>query len=329
MQITEKLRAIARSLLENGQVDAVVGFRQGSLAHLTEPFMAVTPDQTDQLVFNSACRMNLAVYLSPKLFQPGRFTPDRPGKEVRVAVTAKGCDSRNMVTQIQENRYQRDQVHIIGLPCTGMADKVKLLAAAPDGIDTVTEQGDKLILSRNGQDTVVSKSEVLQSNCRTCISRNPVIWDEMAEEPVPQPDPGEERFSDVARIEAMTPADKADYFNTLVSGCTRCYACRNACPLCYCPVCFVDESRPQWVGKTVAPGDVMAYHLVRAFHDAGRCTDCGACEAACPMDIPIRAFTRKTIKDAKEAFGWETGMDPELRPPLDCFDLGDPEDFIR
>ncbi|HCY84202.1 MAG TPA: 4Fe-4S ferredoxin [Desulfobacteraceae bacterium] len=329
MELNDTLRDIAKKLLEEGRVDAVLGFRQSSLAHMTEPFLATTAEQADQLVFNSCCRMNLAVYLTPDLFRSGR--PESGKKSPRVAVTAKGCDSRNIVTQIQENRYKRDQVHIIGLPCTGMADKAKLLAAAPEGIDTITEKNGTLILSRDGKETVVSKTEVLQSNCLSCIIRNPVIRDEMAGDPVPELDMDShpDRFADVAEIEALSPADKAGFFETLVSDCTRCYACRNACPLCYCPVCFVDESRPQWVGKTIAPTDVMAFHLLRAFHDAGRCTDCGACEAACPMDIPMRAFTRKTIKDAREGFGWETGMDLNLRPPLDRFDLKDPGDFIR
>lgn len=307
------LRTIARELLEKGEVRAVIGFRQGSLPHMTEPFMARTPDQADQLVFNANCRMNLASYLTPTLMNSDLMTSapkgpdpkgsnqDRPGK---IAVTAKGCDSRNIVTQIQENRFSRDQVYIIGLPCTGMTDRT----AAAAGL--------------SGEDH-------LQSNCRTCISRNPVMSDVMAGDPVPEPSDTQDRFADVERIEAMAPDERAAFFNDLVSSCTRCYACRNACPLCYCPTCFVDESNPQWVGKTVDPTDVMAYHIIRAFHDAGRCTDCGACEAACPMDIRMRLFTRKTIQDALGAYGWETGMDPALRPPLDRFDTRDREDFIR
>lgn len=284
---------IARNLLEKGEVDGVIGYRRATLPHMTEPFMAETPEAAEQLVFNRNCRMNLAVYLTPQLFKSKK----------RVAVTAKGCDSRNMVTQIQENRYTREQLYIIGVPCTGMTDKTKALSDLPT-------------------------DEILQANCRTCVSRNPVISDALAGEPVEELSLGESRFEDVATIESMTSAAKEAYFKEMLSACTRCYACRNACPLCYCSTCFVDESSPQWVGKTVAPTDVMAYHLVRAFHDAGRCTDCGACEAACPMGIPVRTFTRKTIRDAKAAYGWETGMDLYLRPPLDRFGLKDPEDFI-
>ena len=289
----KEIRHIAARLLKEKTVDAVIGYRQGSLPHITQAFMARTPQEAETLVFNRHCRLNLAAYL----------TPERMGKgdTGKLAVVAKGCDSRNMVTQIQENRYARENVHIIGVPCTGMLDKSKLAAG----------------------------EEALQSNCTTCIARNPVIHDEMAADPVPELELGSERFADVRRIEAMAPDEKAAFFEEIVSGCTRCYACRNACPLCYCPTCFVDESRPQWVGKTIDPTDVLTYHLVRAFHDAGRCTDCGACEAACPMNIPMRHFTRKTVSDTVRAFGCETGMDLNLRPPLDRYDLKDPEEFIR
>ena len=297
-KIQEKIREIAATLLENGTVDAVIGYSRGSLPHMTRAIMAKTREDAQKLVFNSHCRMNLAAYLTPELMEKTCVGKDRAGK---VAVVAKGCDSRNMVIQIQENRYARDQVHIIGVPCTGMLDK----AALARGV------------------------EQEQANCATCISRNPVIHDDLAGDPVPEADPGKDRFADVAKIEAMAPPEKAAFFDDLVSGCTRCYACRNACPLCYCPTCFVDEARPQWVGKTVDPTDVMTYHLVRAFHDAGRCTDCGACEAACPMYISMRHFTRKTIRDTVTAFGCEAGTDPDKRPALDRFELKDPEGFIR
>jgi Fe-S oxidoreductase len=62
---------------------------------------------------------------------------------------------------------------------------------------------------------------------------------------------------------------------------------------------------------------------------AGRCTDCGACERACPMDIKVRQFTKKLEKDVKELFGYEVGVVLEERPPLDTYRPDDPQDFIR
>ncbi len=112
----------------------------------------------------------------------------------------------------------------------------------------------------------------------------------------------------------MMVEERWNYFEELIAPCIRCYACRNACPQCYCPTCFVDESRPQWVGKSLDPTDTRTFHFLRAYHMAGRCTDCGACERACPMDIKVRQFTKKLEKDVKELFGYEVGRGPGGAP---------------
>jgi ferredoxin len=91
----------------------------------------------------------------------------------------------------------------------------------------------------------------------------------------------------------------------------------------------VDESGPQWVGKGQNKTDVDTFHFLRAFHCAGRCTDCGACVEACPMGINVRDFTRKLNKDALDMFGWEAGLDIAKRPPLDAYSPDDPNDFIK
>jgi ferredoxin len=91
----------------------------------------------------------------------------------------------------------------------------------------------------------------------------------------------------------------------------------------------VDESRPQWVGKGQDPGDVRTFHFLRAYHCAGRCTDCGSCERACPVGINMRVLTKKLEKDCLDLFGWEAGLSLEVRPPLDTYRPSDPNDFIK
>ena len=41
------------------------------------------------------------------------------------------------------------------------------------------------------------------------------------------------------------------------------------------------------IGTGALPPEVPIFHLVRAVHMAGRCIDCGLCEDACPVDIPV------------------------------------------
>lgn len=309
-----KLREIAKRLLEEEQVDVVIGFKPGSVPGMSEPALVRKPAAVADLTWDSTCRMNLANYLTDR--------------KDRIGVVAKGCDARNIVTHIVENKIRRDQVVIIGAPCTGMVDKVALRDLAGGELSAYSETEDTVTVTGPAGERTAPKADLLQANCKTCIKRNPVIFDELAGEPVEEVRVAD-RFADVAAVEAMAPAEKWAYFDDLLDGCTRCYACKNACPLCYCPTCFVDESRPQWVGKGTDPVDIRTYHFLRAFHCSGRCTDCGACEAACPMDIRMRMFTRKTIKDALDNYGWETGMQEGVRPPMDTYTLEDPDAFIK
>ena len=276
-----KIQEIAERLLGDGSVECVVGFRKGTVAHTSEPCMITKKEDVKDLVWDGNCRLNLANYLT--------------GRKEKIAVIAKGCDSRNIVNHIIENKIGRENLVIIGVPCKGMVDR--------------------------------NNPEQLQDNCSTCTHRNPVIYDELCADLVEE-QTDVDKYEDVRKVEAMGTQEKWEFFEDLLSGCTRCYACKNACPLCYCPTCFVDESRPQWVGKGTDPIDIRTYHFLRAYHCAGRCTDCGACEAACPQNIKVRQFTKKLEKDVYELYGWEAGLTVDKRPPLDSFKLDDPEQFI-
>jgi ferredoxin len=268
-----------------------------------------------QLVWDSNCGINLANYLT--------------NRKDRIGILAKGCDSRNIVTHIVENKIRRDQLVVIGVPCKGMIDKRRIRQMFDDEIEEVTETADgKITVTAGGKETVLEKADMLQQNCSVCIHRNPVLHDELVAEPVEE-QKDVDRYADVREIEAMSPEERWTFFEKLLEPCIRCYACRNACPLCYCPTCFVDESRPQWVGKSQDPTDVRTFHFLRAYHCAGRCTDCGACERSCPVGINMRLFTKKLEKDCLDLFGWEAGMDPDARPPLDVYRPQDPDDFIK
>ena len=314
-EYSEKIREVARGLLEKGEVEVFIGYKKGSVPMMNEPLLVSDPGKADLLYWDSNCGLNLCNYLTKRT--------------ERIGIVANGCTSRSIVTHIIENQIAREQLYIVGIPCTGMIDPRAVSRAVKyREIEVVEEDGDILKVRGKGFEEKLEKRVYLQRNCATCTHPNPVEYDEMVASPVQTPEVVAP-YKDVEKIQGMSPEKRWGFFTRMVSKCTRCYACRNVCPLCYCPICFVDESRPQWVGKSIDPTDTMTFHLLRAYHCAGRCTDCGACERVCPVGIPVRQFTKKLNKDAQELFSWEAGLTLDQRPPLDVYSPDDYNDFIR
>ena len=315
LDYTGKIQSIAKRILQECKVEMVIGFRKGTVPMMNEPVLIKTPEEVNLLHWDSHCGLNLCNYLTKRTD--------------RVGIVANGCNSRNIVTHIIENQIKREQLYIVGIPCTGMIDhRAVKRAAGGKEILEVTEDNDSFTVTGSGFQQAFQKKDFLRTNCAVCLHRNPVEYDEMVADPVPEQE-GVDPFRDVKAIEQKSPDEKRSFFTQLISSCIRCYACRDACPLCYCPTCFVDESRPQWVGKSIDPVDTMTFHFLRAYHCAGRCTDCGACERVCPVGIPVRQFTKKLNKDAFDLFGWEAGISTDQRPPLDVYQVNDYNDFVK
>ena len=71
------------------------------------------------------------------------------------------------------------------------------------------------------------------------------------------------------------------------------------------------------------------FHIIRAFHVAGRCTDCGECSRVCPQHIPLHLLNRKFIKDMNELYGeYQAGVGEEERTPMTTYTKTDAEPSI-
>jgi len=311
--LTTEIREAARKLLREKKVEVVIGFERGSLPLRSRPCFVRNEEDVDRLVWDGTCENNLAKYAAKR--------------KAPMALVAKGCDSRAVVELIKENQVSRDQVTIIGVPCRGMLDRSRLESSvSPKRILQVDEKQDRLLVKGADFEETVSRSDFLCDACRTCTHPNPVLADVLVGEPVGEGN--QDPFADIEAFDAMEPEARWQYLSEEMAKCIRCYACRNACPLCYCPECFVDATMPQWIGKSTDASDTMIFHLMRAYHLAGRCVACGACERACPVGVDIRKLNRKLLKDVKSLFGYEAGLSLEEACPLATFRPDDPEAFI-
>lgn len=91
--------------------------------------------------------------------------------------------------------------------------------------------------------------------------------------------------------------------------CVKCYGCRDICPVCVCKECSLQN--PDFVESGWLPVEVPLFHLARAVHMAGRCVDCGLCEEACPVDIPLRLLYRKVAAVVEDLFDYVPGKSTE------------------
>jgi len=313
LDLSNQIRKVARKLLQQREVELIIGFEQGTLPRHNTPCFIREQEAAERLIWDSFCDNNLANYLVKR--------------QEKVAVVAKGCDVRAIVELIKEKQLSREQVIIIGIPCQGMVDRRRIeVELEGKEIREIEEKDNKLILKGDGFTKVLNRDEYLYPSCEACTHRNPVIYDILIGDMVAEKTT--DQYPDIAEFEANSPDERWQYISDEVSKCIRCYACRNACPLCYCQECFVDNTHPQWIGKTTNISDTIIFHIMRAFHLAGRCVACGACERACPIGVDIRKLNRKLASDVKGLFHYEAGTSLDQVAPLATFRPDDPEGFM-
>jgi formate dehydrogenase (coenzyme F420) beta subunit len=132
----------------------------------------------------------------------------------------------------------------------------------------------------------------------------------------------------IVKLEAMTVNERWLFWNKEFEKCIKCYACRAACPMCYCHRCTTDVNQPQWIPVASHELGNLDYHLMRAMHLAGRCVNCGECANACPMDIPLNLLTYQLIEPIKATFGATAGMKADAVYALSTYKPDDKENFI-
>jgi ferredoxin len=143
------------------------------------------------------------------------------------------------------------------------------------------------------------------------------------------PEISNEERENVEKIEKMTPEERWKFWMNEISKCTKCYACRAACPMCYCQRCTVDCNQPQWVTVPTHQLGNLEWHVMRAMHLAGRCSNCSECFRACPVSIPLNLLTQKILYDIKNQFLSSKDSAEKSEYQMSIFKPNDKENFIR
>lgn len=298
----------AASLLADGTVSCVLGWKKGEFDYDITPAVFNNADKMkESFVFNDFCGANFSKYLISK-------TRKCEGK---ILVFLKPCDTYSFNQLLTEHRFDREKVYAVGIPCDGMVDIDKIKEICGDGIASV-DCGEKVTVKTIYSDDAieVETASVLAERCVNCKSKKHVAYDELMGEEGEVLDSN--RFDEVAKLEAMTPDERFEFWQNELSRCIRCNACRDICPACTCEKCVFGNPDSGVENKAPANSfEEKMFHIIRAFHVAGRCTDCGECSRVCPQQIPLHLLNRKFIKDINEFYGdYQAGAEVGSRAPL-------------
>lgn len=295
----EEIRNQARHLLENGEVDVVIGYAEGSDPTRTTPIFVRKVEDVDKLIYDARCINSLPLFLNKRHEFP------RKGWK-KTGIIGKGCDIRAITQLIAENQLKRDEVYIISAPCEGVVSH-------PEKWDGKLHDGN------------------LATKCTDCDVKIPLDTDFF---PVDKPEvdrtaPYQVTAPQVANLMSLKMDERFAFWREDFDRCFKCYACREVCPHCSCNICITDRTTPSWIDPAAHKRGVFSWHMTRAMHLVGRCTGCGECTRACPMGIQVDLFNQRMKDVIQDHYEYKAGYSMEVKPPLITYKVDDREDFIQ
>lgn len=288
--INTAMLAKAKEMLASGNVNRVIGWQKGLFEYDITPAIFENAEELDSsFIYNEFCGPNMSKYLIKE-----------SRKEGKILVFLKPCDTYSFNQLIKEHRIIRENVYAIGIPCQGM---------------------------KHGEEAE------LDERCSVCRGSKHMAYDELldgCDETDLDAEVAQKRFAKVAELESKTPDERFAFWRGELSRCIRCNACRNVCPACSCEQCVFDNPNSGIAQKAAADDfEENMFHIIRAFHVAGRCTDCGECSRVCPQNIPLHLLNRKFIKDVNELYGdYQAGFDTDSLAPLNTYKTVDVEPSV-
>ncbi len=331
MQRTDRDALVRRavSLMNDGVCDRVLAWRRGEFSSDVSPGVFTDTESVEkELVRNFFCGANLSKYL----------ISETEKTEKKVLIFLRPCDSYSFNRLLSEHKFNREKVYAVAVGCDGTADIGKLKRKC-GALSDIKRRGDKIIAESlyetneeneeneeneaNGAERVFDLEDVLSERCLSCNLKNRADCDEIISDG--GRDAVSERFFEVRRIENMSSEERYEFWRGEFSRCIRCNACRDVCPACTCEKCVFSNPSSGVENKAAANSfEESMFHIIRAFHVAGRCTDCGECSRVCPQSIPLHLLNRKLIKDINILYGeYKSGESVSQISPLNSWTEND------
>ncbi len=171
--------SILKYLLESKIVDAVLTVQKGADVFDAEPVVITDPAD----LIKSAGSLHCGTLLLPKLIK--KYL--NGAKDMKIAVTCKGCDAKAMYELAKRNQINLDNVIMIGLNCGGSVSPVlaRRMITEKYGIDpndVVKEEIDKgqfIVMTKDGQhkgikiDDLEEEGLGRRKNCQRCETKIP------------------------------------------------------------------------------------------------------------------------------------------------------------
>jgi len=153
--------------------------------------------------------------------------------------------------------------------------------------------------------------------CNACRVRIPPLFDTRVID---------DRISQIKEnAKTQTQVYTPERFQHEIDKCILCYACRQVCYGCYCQTCFIERGNPDWLPAEIDSGTKKTFHLGRAMHLAGRCVECGGCEAACASGVSLRYIIKALTGFVEKNYSFQAGMDLSIQSPMVSYEDNDKE----
>ncbi len=316
-QLQKQLRQEAEDAFADGHVEVFIGYQEGFERARPVPVFVRDRESVQEMVLNEFSGVSLSKYLLREA--------ERAQEDASIGIVARGCDGLGIERLLYDQCISREQLYIVGVGCPGVVDPEKAAQLCGEIPVAAEVEKQQVVLQTSSEELTVAKEEVLRDKCLKCDDPTPRIYDALLGEEIQRGPVRQNRFDGVEQLEAVSDDERYEFWVRQFDRCLRCFACRNVCPACSCVTCSLEEEEPQWLKRSTSSSEQFMFHFTRAYHVAGRCVSCGACEEVCPVGVPLMLLNEKLLKDVGELFEEPSPHLPSETEPLGEFSYDDPE----